>query len=127
MVLTPHPQTPQVRYLFEVLNFDWPLSYFIQYCSLGGHVLYTLYKRSNHRKVEQLLILNLSLVEFLTNLLEIVRIVPDILRTDHLDVLVDELINILLIFTFTGLYIVMYATMVFITLDRLLNIKLNIR
>ena len=90
----------------------------------GGFVLYTMFNRSHLRKVEQMLIINLSLVEFLTNLLEIVRIVPDIVRTNGQ---LEELVDIVLIISFTGLYIVMYATMIYITLDRLLHVRLDIR
>ena len=68
-----------------------------------------------------MLIINLSAVEFLTNLLEIIRIIPDLMSTRSSTL--EELVNTFMMVTFTGLYIVLYATMTFITVDRLLNIR----
>ena len=94
--------------------------------STGIYLLCCLYKRCRY-KIQQLYLINLSIAECIMNLFEALILfgifVP--VSNDTAQIL-DIFIDYVLIVQFTGIAIVIYCVMIYITLDRLLDISLNI-
>ena len=95
--------------------------------STGIYLLYCLYKRCRY-KIQQLYLINLSIGECLMNLFEALKLFRLFVSvsngTAHT---LDRFIDYLSIVQFTGIAIVIYCVMIYITLDRLLDISLNIK
>ena len=95
--------------------------------SIGVYLLTSMYPTCK-RRIQQIYLINLSLTECLINLLEICRIISGIIPCKHSHVnIVDESRHYTLIVSFTGVSIVYYFDMVYLTFDRLMDVALNIK
>jgi hypothetical protein len=93
----------------------------------GSYLLGCIYKQGK-RSAQKIFIINLSVCELIMNLMECLRRILDFVplsgRGSSNKI---EFQHYLLIIMFTGISFVFYMDMIFITLDRLLNILLNVR
>jgi hypothetical protein len=95
--------------------------------SIGIYALINVYK-NGVQTVEQLYIINLSLVELATQLLDFIRHLPNFLTfSDNASSTVQEVQYYLKIVLFTGVCPVYYLSMNYITINKLIEVILNIR
>lgn len=95
--------------------------------SFGAYILTCLYRREL-RTCQQIYLINLSLCELLMNILEMSRRIPKVIDlSSEVRNIVEYVQHYFLIAMFTGISFVFYADMVYITLDRLLNVLFNFR
>lgn len=94
---------------------------------IGAYLLLTLYDMTLY-KIHFVYLINLSVCEALMNCIEFFRVLLDFIPQSY-QVLInsEEIRHYVLIIQFTGISVVYYLVMFYITLDRLLQIKLNIR
>lgn len=95
--------------------------------SIGIYLLVKIQQR-NSGNIQTVYVINLSVCEAIMNFLELLRRIPSFftIRADVESTIsvVNEYIHIVM---FTGISFVFYWVMIFLTLDRLLDILLNIR
>ena len=95
--------------------------------SLGAYLLISMYPRCK-QKIQQIYLFNLSISECLTNVLEICRSIPDLIEFEEDELTrINEIRQYILIVSFTGVSIVYYFDMIYLTLDRLLDVHLNMK
>ena len=95
--------------------------------SIGACLLIHLYKRSR-QKAQQLYLIHLSISECLMNLLESIRSITKFTHLDgNMSHIVDRFLYYTLILSFTGVSFVFYLVMVYVTIDRLMVIALNLQ
>lgn len=95
--------------------------------SFGSYILLKLYPHSRH-KAQQLYLVNLGISECLINLLESIRTVIILTQTEGKPSQVGRLTRYyILSIAFTGLSLVFYLIMIFITIDRLMIMILTYR
>ena len=91
------------------------------------YLLLCVYKSST-KTAGQIHIIHLSVVEKLMNFFEAVRRIPDFITLSIEDAnILKEIQNYVQIMMFAGISIVYYLDMIYLTLDKLLEIMLNIR
>ena len=95
--------------------------------SFGSCVLIYLYNRSR-QKAQQLYLIHLSISECLMNLLESIRIIAKFVSLKGYMLHEIEMFrHYILIVSFTGVSFVFYIDMIYLTLDRLMVIMLNLK
>ena len=95
--------------------------------AIGVYLLISLYRTCKYR-TQQLYLIHLSISEALINFLEICRTVPELIKfTGHSKVIVEEIRYYILVVSFTGISIVYYFDMIYLTFDKLMDIVLNIK
>ena len=95
--------------------------------SFGSCVLIYLYNRSR-QKAQQLYLIHLSISECLMNLLESIRIITKFVSLKGYMLHEIEMFrHYILIVSFTGVSFVFYIDMIYLTLDRLMVIMLNLK
>ena len=93
----------------------------------GIYLLSCLYER-NVRKVQQIYFINLSFVECIINVLELVKLIRDIVPfSESNEKTYDMVVTYISIFQYTCFAIIFYFIMVYITMDRLMEIVLHIK
>ena len=94
---------------------------------LGAYLLISMYPTCR-RSLQQIYLINLSISECLTNFLEVCRIISHLIpfKDNHLKI-VNGIRYYTLIVSFTGISVVYYLVMIYLTLDRLMDIVLNIK
>ena len=114
-----------VLFLFNIFN--------IVIHSAGCFLLVSIYKQTkpnNKRKrsPQQIYLINLSISEGLMNVVEAMRVILQYIPvSNEVSAYFEEIRHYLLIINFTGVWSVIYLSMVGITADRLLNILLHLR
>lgn len=94
---------------------------------IGSYLLTCIY-RKGERSAQKIFIINLSVCELVMNLMECIRRTIELYKlADSLSHTANEFQHYLLIVIFTGVSFVFYMDMIFLTLDRLLNIILNFK
>ena len=94
--------------------------------TLGTYLLVCLCKHGTVN-AQQIYLINLSMCEALMNLLEALRRIPDLIGTsDAVNDVISEVQTYMLIVMFTGISFVFYLDMIYLTVDRLLDIWLNL-
>ena len=95
--------------------------------ALGTSLLVSLYRTCQYKE-QQVYLIHLSISECLINLLEVLRISIDLLKlTGEARSITEEVRYYTLILSFTGISIVYYCDMMYLTLDKLMDIVLNIK
>ena len=95
--------------------------------SIGAYLLLCIYKNSR-QSAEQVYLIHLSICELLMNLLEVFRRIPDLIsHSAEVNEIIHSMQCYLMIAMFTGISVVYYLDMVYFTLDRLLDVLLNIK
>ena len=94
--------------------------------SIGSYILRKLLPKAR-TKPQRMYLINLSVVEAVYNLLEMIRGVTDLLTTPGEHPWVDEMAQYVLTTNWTGVAFVFYLNMIYIPLDRLAFVALNIR
>ena len=93
----------------------------------GSYLLGCIYKQGK-RSAQKIFIINLSVCELLMNLMECLRRILELITLSGKQSNdTSEFQDYLLIVMFTGVSFVFYMDMIFITVDRLLNVFLNAR
>ena len=94
--------------------------------SLGTSLLISTYK-TRKQEVQHIYLINLSITECLINLLDILRNFPELIEVNKdARVIVRGVSEYLIIFSYAGISVVYYVTMVYITLNKLMEIVLTI-
>ena len=94
----------------------------------GSFLLLTLHKQEEEQNVEVLYILNLSICEAISNVLVISIDIPPHISSDTKPTsLANDIHNILIIVKSTGIILVYFLCMAYITADRLMYIVLNLK
>ena len=95
--------------------------------SLGSYLLICIYKNGG-QCAQQVFLIHLSICEALMNLLEGLRRIPDFMRLSASESFVnDKIQSFTMIIMFVGISIVYYLDMIYLTLDRLLDMVLGIK
>lgn len=95
--------------------------------SFGTYLLLTTYSTTKN-EIQMLFLINLSVSEALINLFEIVRCILGMVTVpSSSSKLHESILDYVVIFSFTGISVVYYFVMFFLTFDRLMDIILNIR
>lgn len=95
--------------------------------SIGAYLLLSLYATCKY-KIQQIYLIHLSISECLINFLEIVRTVLDLINLNgDAKLIAEEIRHYTLILSFTGISVVYYFDMIYLTLDKLMDIVLNIK
>lgn len=93
----------------------------------GTYLLLSLYESCRH-KVQQIFLITLSICEGTINLIEAFKSVTTFITLSEKDSnIMTEVTNHVLILQFCGISFVYYVDMIYITVDRLMEIFLNIR
>ena len=94
---------------------------------VGIYLLVTLFPQSRF-KIQQRYLIHLSVCEFTINTLEVINILNGFVEySPDAQSKVDEVFHYVLIIQFTGVSLVFYLDMIYLTLDRLFEIVLNIK
>ena len=94
---------------------------------IGIYLLYCLYNRCTHR-IQQIYLINLSVTECILNVLEALKLLRLLVPiSDKTGKTLDLIIPYVIMMQFTGISLVFYFAMIYITLDRFLEIVLNIK
>lgn len=95
--------------------------------SIGAYLLISMYTAST-RKTQQIYLINLSISECMINLLEMCRIICTLIpSTSSTLKQITEIRHYTLIVSFTGISVVYYFVMIYLTVHKLLEIELSIR
>ena len=94
--------------------------------SVGIYILLSVYEDSR-QKVQQIFLLNLSVCECIINLFQACSILPEIISIPSRYNILNDINEHILIISFTGISVVYYLDMIYITVDRMMDIVLNIR
>ena len=94
----------------------------------GIYLLISLFPRSRF-KIQQRYLIHLSVSEFIFNMAELTKIVFGFVpwNSKKTQLKLDKAFHYLLIVQFTGVALVFYLVMIYLTLDRLMEIVLNIK
>ena len=93
----------------------------------GVYILTCLYNQGQ-RNSQNLFLINLSISEILIGLFDCFNRIPDLISvSDDILTIINTINNYITIVAFTGIAVVYYMVMIYITLDRLLNILLSLR
>ena len=99
--------------------------------TLGLYLLLTIYKNGKNETPQQLFLIHLTVCEILINFFGILRGVDDIISEStncgEIDSLLVNVNEYVMILSFTGVSVVYYITMIYLTVDRLADILLNIK
>ena len=95
--------------------------------SIGAYALISLYPTCRH-KPQRIYIANLAISEGLINFIEVIRDIPELFSmSSQTKATVDKVREYLLMVSFIGISIVYYLDMMYLTMDRLLNILLSLK
>ena len=95
--------------------------------SLGSYLLINLYQQGL-KNSQQVYLINLSICELMLNILECLNIIPDFVSIPKsISYEIQEIQHYILIVIFAGMSFVFYMDMVYITLDRLLNVSYKLK
>lgn len=95
--------------------------------TIGTCLLLSIY-RNGVDTPQQVYLINLSTCEAIMNLLEFIRRVPNLFSIpEHIDDTVKVVQEYILIIMFTGISLVYYLDMIYVTTDRLLDILLSLK
>ena len=93
----------------------------------GVYILTSLYNQGQ-RNTQNVFLINLSISEMLINFVVCLRRISDFISvSDDKPTIINRINNYMTIVLYTGMFPVYYMVMVYITLDRLLNILLSLR
>ena len=113
-------------FAFEITSFAICILSIILH-TIGSCLLINLYKR-NTPSTQQIYLLHLSICEGITNLIDVIRIFPSFLSISaNTCAVVRKMQEHLYLMNLIPMYMVIYMTMLLMTLDRLMSIVLNIK
>ena len=111
---------------FEIISFAICILNIILH-TVGSCLLINLYKRTTP-STQQIYLLHLSISEGISNLIYAVQIFPTFLSISaNTCAVVREMQEYLYVINFILMYLVIYMTMLLMTLDRLMSVVLNIK
>ena len=95
--------------------------------SIGFCLLIILYRKGK-KSSQQIYFINLSVAEALLNLMEVLTRIPEMFsHSHHLPIVFLHIEHYAKIINLTGIWVIIYSTMVYVTVDRFLTVRIGIK
>lgn len=96
--------------------------------SIGASLLIILYRKRKKRSTQEIYLINLSISEILLNFMEILKRIPEMFsHANKIATVFKYIQHYATVINLTGIWMVRYVTMIYITVDRLLMVRFGLK